>query len=525
MDDVVELPKFVVTETMILPPPESWNYAAIPGYEVLSSLSGRETRRFVNDFQLLQQVVEVVWPALLRVQDSAPTMVILSDRGTEFDSFVPASLEHQRDFTTSVFVNDHERAGIVVDFVRQVSAQPEGFTGAEEYEFMTANDPYRQFYLQYFRYMIRRSAANPPHWLEEGLVQLLASMDFTQRSVAIGRIDATKDDDFTVRLRQAALLPFGEIFGGRAPDRLSRGVYAMQCYAFVHMCLYGEGGRFLPAFRKLIAQAVREPVTEAVFKDCFGMDYRRMALVMRSYAGFTYYKHPQFRAKKGTKGFDPPTPIGLREATEAEVGRIKGEMYRMAGHRERARLALIAPYVRGNYDAGLLAALGLNERHVGEHARALRFLEAAAKEGVDRPRAWLELGRLRAENARASLLPGEGARFDEGQTRHVLAALLTARGQRPPLPEVYEEIALVWAKSASVPAHDDVRVVYEGALTFPGRQRLLFLAASLATEFGRDADARALVDHGLKYAKPDVKPHFERLDATLRGRGNAPSPP
>jgi hypothetical protein len=73
LDDVVELPEFVVTETMILPAPESWKYAAIPGYEVLSSLSARETRRFVNDFQLLQQVVEVVWPALLRVQDSAPT--------------------------------------------------------------------------------------------------------------------------------------------------------------------------------------------------------------------------------------------------------------------------------------------------------------------------------------------------------------------------------------------------------------------------------------------------------------------
>lgn len=162
---------------------------------------------------------------------------------------------------------------------------------------------------------------------------------------------------------------------------------------------------------------------------------------------------------------------------------------------------------------------------MGEDARALRFLEASAKEGFDRPRAWLELGRLRSENARTPQLAGENARMGEDQTRHVLAALLTARSQRPPLPEVYEEIALVWAKSALVPGHEDLSIVYEGALTFPGRQRLLFLAASLAAEFGREADARALVDHGLKHAKPEVRPHFEGLDSRLREKGRVVSAP
>lgn len=47
---IIELPKFEVTDSRVLPAPEKWRYAAIPGFEVLSSISVRATTRFVKDF-------------------------------------------------------------------------------------------------------------------------------------------------------------------------------------------------------------------------------------------------------------------------------------------------------------------------------------------------------------------------------------------------------------------------------------------------------------------------------------------
>ena len=63
---VVELPKFEVKDSRVLPPPESWKYAEIPGFEILSRISERETKRFVRDFLLLQEVIEVIMPGLTR---------------------------------------------------------------------------------------------------------------------------------------------------------------------------------------------------------------------------------------------------------------------------------------------------------------------------------------------------------------------------------------------------------------------------------------------------------------------------
>src|SRR5262245_51494361 len=74
---VIELPKFEVVDERVLPPKESWQYAEIPGYEILSSLSEKRTRHFVRDFLLLQQVTAGIMPALFRGDSPVPTAIIL----------------------------------------------------------------------------------------------------------------------------------------------------------------------------------------------------------------------------------------------------------------------------------------------------------------------------------------------------------------------------------------------------------------------------------------------------------------
>ena len=113
---IIELPKFVVTDSRELPPPEAWSYAEIPGLEVLSTIPATNARRFVRDFHRLQQVIEIVWPAVSQGVARTPLSLVLCGRGNQFDTFVPRSPASATNRPTSVFLPDVDRATIVLDY-------------------------------------------------------------------------------------------------------------------------------------------------------------------------------------------------------------------------------------------------------------------------------------------------------------------------------------------------------------------------------------------------------------------------
>jgi hypothetical protein len=174
-DTIVELPKFEVTDSRLLPPPESWHYAEIPGFEILSRISERETKRFLRDFLLLQQVNR---------RDHAGThaWVYASSNGSHFmrrpgeriRRVPPEDQSIERYGKNSLFFKDSERAAIVIDFAL-TELQVETDVRLEA-------DPYRAFYAAYFRFLLRRQLKDKaPPWFEEGLVQLSPPRSSTRR--------------------------------------------------------------------------------------------------------------------------------------------------------------------------------------------------------------------------------------------------------------------------------------------------------------------------------------------------------
>lgn len=510
--DVVELPTFTVTDSRILPPPESWRYAEIPGFEILSNASTRETKRFVSDFQLLQQVVDVIWPAARMVTPAVPTALVLCKRGDSFSAFLSPEQNREWQRMNSLFLQGGESAAIVIDF-----ALDEVDIGAG---IMEENDPYRAFYLQYFRFLIRRMIATPPPWLEEGLVQLFASVDFDKKSVDFGKIGDGfgnyRSGDFHQRLQRRALVSMDVLFAPERPRRDRAPLWDAQAYAFVHLCLYGNGKRYQKPFIKFIDRLSREPVSEELFKECFGMSYNRMAIEIRGYTEFTAHQYVRYQATKGKKVFEDPPPIELREATEAEVGRIKGEALRLAGNTDDARSALIAPYIRGSRDPRLLASLGLFELSAGQDDRARKFLEAAAKANAVRARAYLELARLRYRDALAQ--PGGTAgKLSPEQSAAVLQPLHIAHRQPPPQLAVYELMLEVWQNSITTPpARESFTTLLEGLDRFPGSLKLVYQTAEFGSQNGFPEQAARLADYGLKVSRTDeAKSRFAQLKASL----------
>ncbi len=490
---IIELPKFEVTDSRLLPPPETWHYAEIPGFEILSRISERETKRFMRDFMLLQTVIQEIMPGLLRGNTPVPTALVLcGGRGKGFDEFLPNDPTIERFGTNSLFFKTPERSAIVIDFAL-AELQLEGDTRLEA-------DPYRAFYAAYFRHLIRRQVGDKaPPWFEEGLVQLFAATEFDKKTITFAQIGdgfgAEKIGDFNHMLTQRALMPFKEMLAREGP-RARSPFWAAQCYAFVHYCLYGIGQKNQASFVRYVTRIADEEPTEKLFQECFKKNYSDFATELRGYIGFTAHKKMEFRAKKGQELPEPPA-ITLRPAADHEVGRIKGEVLRLGGHSVAAHNTLIAPYVRGERDARLLAALGLDEKLAGNDARARKFLEAASTANVQRARAYLELARLRLAEVSAKPAAPQG-QLDTAQVTAVLTPLFTARKQPPPLAEVYGLIAETWSLSAQPPEAQHLAVVIEGVRQFPRDTALLMQATLLAAKRGFPEEAKALADRGVK---------------------------
>lgn len=519
-EKVIELPKYTVSDTPILPPQENWKYASIPGFEVLSNASASRTKAFMEDFQLLRQVVNVVWPAVERMGPTGPMQVIICGRGNSFNQFLPKGERIESDRYNSVFLEDAEATAIVIDFAAAdlyvtgagpVSVNPE--TGEFNNGGREESDPFRAFRVQYFRHLTRRSVRNAPEWFEEGLAQLCASVDYTKTWIEFGKVGdgfgGNKVGDFNQIMARRGIMSFGKMFAGRSDlDHDERYVWTAQCYAFVHMCLYGLNGKYIKPFAEFLDRSTKEPVSEALFRQCFKRGYNDLEIELRGYIEFTVHKYQQWEAKKG-KAFATPQKIELRDASDSEIGRIKGEALRLGGNKDEARTALIAPYIRGERDAALLAALGLYELEQKDEVRARKFLEAAAKAGSVRPKANLELARMRYFEVNAASKDG---RLNGQQVAQVLQPLYALRNQSNRLPEVYE-LAAQTLLAAEGRAKDEVfRFVIEGAIRFPSRVRLIYLAAALSVRTEHWQEARALVDHGLKYSsEPASREEFTNL--------------
>jgi len=238
---------------------------------------------------------------------------------------------------------------------------------------------------------------------------------------------------------------------------------------------------------------------------------------LRGYIDFTVYQHREYRSKEDV--IVAPPPLALRDATEAEVGRIKGEAMVLAGNVREARAQLYAPYARGERDPYLLAAIGLYEKEHGDAAKARKFLEAAFSAKAKRPEACLELARLRSAEALAA--PGADGRLTAAQTAGIIAPLAFAHGKTPLLPAIYDLAGDTWARSAGNPGADDARMMIEGAQLFPTRLKLIFQAGVIARDTGDLRAAHALADHGVKWApEGSARQRFEALKASL-----PPAPP
>jgi hypothetical protein len=549
---IVELPKFVVTDSRELPKPEAWRYAQIPGFEILSNASDRATKDLIRDFTLFKLALNEMFP--VPTGSAAPTALILCGRGGKFDAFIPAGKSSTEGVLASLFLTHQDQSAIVIDFQASTldliggDTSDDAATGTDSTQIAVEHN--KQLYREYVHYLLGRTDPRPPAWLEEGMAQIIMKMRFDKENIYFGQLAdqnevstaagqaaaanamfaaddpdnpaagaPVEDLDFNAALKNKALVPLQEMFAmahdsPAALNPFGNNRWAKQSYAFVHMCIYGRGGIYQKPFAQFLARLGKEPPSEALFQACFKMSYKKMLDELRGYLNVTDYQSQEKHAKKG-RGFAEPPPLALREATQGEIGRIKGEAFKLAGHADLAKGELTAAYIRGERDPQLLAALGIFQHEAGDDERARKLLEAAVAARVERPGAYLALAQLRSADALAKPA-GANGNFSAAQFASVHDLLMAARQQVPPLRGVYELLADTWARSPSKPAKEDVAVLVEGVRLFPTHLRLLYQTTLFCIDAGMNDVAWPLVEYGVKMSPdPKGKAMFAQLRESL----------
>ncbi|ATC64978.1 hypothetical protein CMV30_13945 [Nibricoccus aquaticus] len=568
---LVELPTLQVTDTRELPAPDKWRYTEILGFEVISDASDRETQRLIRDFEIFRIALDKAYP--MEKRPAPPSAIILCGKGKSFDQFVTDGKTGAARTKPTILLNGREQAFILVDLALKsvtstditadgssgpmnlqysIAQSRMGESGATEGDLSANNafeiNHYKQLCREYVRYQFSRESPPPPVWFEEGIAQIVMQMKVNEREIIIGQLidvptsnnggsnvsnpgvqfsygpgASSEDPEFNYALSQRKLLKFDEFFGVKRGDEatlnsVGYNFWAKQCAAFLHINLYGWKKSNKASFEKLLARARKAPLTPEIFEECYGKSYDKFLVELSAYIQAPAYKAEQHLVK-GKARLDLPPPE-MRDATEGESERIKGDALRLAGIPAVLRPTAIAAYIRGERDPQFLGTFGQAELAGGDRTRAEKFLAAAAPK-TTRPSVLTDLAQLRLDAA-SSKPAGPKGKLSDKQAGEILDLLAKARTLSPPLPDTFRLIANTWVLKETPPEAEELTTLAHGLKLFPRDAALVYYTAALNLRLGNHEAVIALASYGEKIATSEAqRGQFTRLKAQIPAPGKS----
>ncbi|MSU50578.1 MAG: hypothetical protein EXS37_16075 [Opitutus sp.] len=518
-DRPVALPPFMVEEMAKGPP---WRYAEAMGYEILSRCDDGITRRVVEAHYQLHVLLAEMLPPSLRFTVSVPRTLILYDEELQPASSKEVISRVMRNTSAAEPADDYVSPGgarglRVALPTRRFSSLPNlrlWDRDAMAVFMIVRRDEFDRLSLthDYVSFLVKNRLPALPPWFVSGILTLYGQTTYGGNRLELAPLEwiseahteALKKDPKTappVRpLDEFLVNKFVAHDGAQTYEPIK--AWQAQAALFMRWGLDAEKGARRAAFWKYAERSAVEGTSEPLFQACFGLGYAAAQAQLVAYLPNAVRRTVFFKPAHPAK----LPPILLRNANDGQISRIKGDWERMEvpyvkaisadlapKYLEQARKTLRRAYDRDERDPRLLAVMGLCESDAGNDQGAREFFEAAVKIGPIRPRANYELARLRYAEFRANSA-GSGSRISLAQQVDVLTPLFAARADQPPLPEVYELIAEVWAHGASPPTRGHLAVLDEGVRLFPRRTALALRAAELNLQYGFRAEAAALAE-------------------------------
>lgn len=514
-DELVKLLPFVVNEeTEGL----DWHYAAAPGFEILALCDESLVRAFLE----AQMKGSLFLPESLQVVRSTPVQVVLW--GGKKSPLKPTNRVsyHKGGYDFGLNSQGWYVPNVIAATDRDFAYLSANFSALDFYEFAA---------IHLARLQLEESAPAAPAWLREGLVGLwglfpgdLGIQVSTARNPVTGNPRAL-DMILLPRLLWPQVAPTAEIVSLKqffeswerdGSETAHNDLRRAQAGLLLRWALFGPhmNKGFAPRFWGLVERARWHPMTEDAFKAVLGIDYREAEQELREFARRSRSESSYIATPQLSDDLPALAGFALRRATEGEIARLKGNFERL----EMGRLKTTAPAVAAGYEAaarrtvarGLRKApddpkvhelAGLLEYETGHPDAARPHLDHAFVHNAAGTRALLALARMRLADMRIGL-PADGRLSAEALDR-VLTPLFAARDRKPPVVEVYQMIAEVWAQSAVPPTKRHLAVLHEGTQFFRDETDFIVAAIELHRRHGYTSEADALLTLGETWARDD----------------------
>jgi hypothetical protein len=504
-DAPVMMPAFVVSVDRDQP---KWRYIGRSGFEVLFLTSDGLAADFATDVAVALDALDKVVPAKARLRLNTPLMFI-------FDGREP------------VFLG--ARGGLRTLYAEGKAPLELRATEGAELRFAALDQDVYVHYLSIgrrsesdlyhlvtdlYRPLLRKSHPRPPAWLTLGTVRVL---EFSTKN----RSKGWPPEAFWARPR-STLVPLrdvprvlGRIETGNALTPLE--VEEVQTLTdnstiLAKWALFAESGNYRTRYWDFYRRAALSPNEEEwLFQATFGLSYEdAQKRAAESWAETDHgFSSIHLKSKKEVV---PVAGGEIRDATPAEIARITGEWARLAAvslpaQKDRLLSAAGKIFDRGIKESGmrdprLVAAAGIYRTEMGRDAEARPLLEEAAKAWVARPRAYLELARIRLTVAGA--MAGAGGKLSSAQFASVMSLLHEANAQSDQQEQYYELLLSLWENAAGKPTADELSPLAACAKIFTHRSDLTLRSAQLHATLGRMTEARALAETALRFAKDET---------------------
>ncbi len=475
----VQLPPFIVEQ----PRGWTWRYTEFPGGEVLSNCDDGRTREMAWAFHRANRLLDVLVPPRFQRHLDVPQALIFVDQRL-WAQAERAALETMHrttgpNYLSGLPVPDNRPEGTFytnltlsdVDAITTFTLVTPDQAAADEANLTPA----------FVGDVIRDRQPQLPVWFTSAFLRLYPRLRFSSAAILLRATDWEFSRRFVParkgRRPASELLPPTRLFDeGSLNADTDVSAWLDQAELFVAWGLDPAGGR-AAQFWRFLDRSATAPVTEDLFRECFGLDFTAANAALLAYAAMPH-------------AIEWPLPDDLRtapaysvrDANSAEIARIKGEWERLeARYVHTAAPALEADYIRlarqtlhraldrGLRDPRAVASLGLLELEAGDRAAARDLLAEAVHLRVVRPRAYFELARLRYHDLRARS-PRDDGRLTAEETVEVTAPLLVALQQAPPLLPVARFLVHVALESAAPPSADVLTALAATQSWFP-RQR------------------------------------------------------
>jgi hypothetical protein len=511
----VMLPAFVVNEDREQP---KWRYIGHRDFEVLTLVSTGTAEEFAEQLSRTIEILDVLIPPAVRLRLPTPAGFIFDPQVAVplgVDGGV-ATLATERGVKlnrphTSYLLNygrlDRDAFAFYVSVIG-----PTGITRSANAIVVgpsTQTVAARAVSAGLYPSLIAQSRPPPAAWLVEGVRTVVLMSHLDGRALRFGEFPG----------KRSPLMPFAEVARVLGRDPIARPVSAAEreamraasdtAVAFAKWALFADDGKHRPRFWDFYQRAARDPdAGEALFQSSFGKSSAEILPLVAAYRSKTDWGGLRVSFPKPKQAVSPEK---IRDATPAEIARITGEWARLAAPtfpRYKDQLLARAGRIldRGlkdspTRDPSLLAAVGIYRAEMGRDAEALPLLDEATKGGVVRPRAYLELARIRLAASWKAL--GAGEKLSAAEVGGAMELLQRANAQSDQQEHYYELLVSLWENAGNKPTRAELAPLAACAKIFTPRTDLTLRSAKLHAALGYTTEARALCETALPFAKDE----------------------